>query len=241
LKLEGIHSHIGSQILDSAAFRLNAEILLEFRMNLLKDSDINLDVVNFGGGFGVAYVTEEIKEIKCICDIMSSMAEVFAEYSKIENGLPTTICFEPGRFISAPSMVSVYTVGTTKDVALENGNSRRYISIDGGMSDNIRPALYKADYEAFLVSRESEAPLISSKVVGKYCESGDFIINSQELPSDIKRGDILCVPTTGAYSYSMASNYNSTYRLPIIQIGSGDEPKLIIRRECAEDLLRREV
>jgi diaminopimelate decarboxylase len=150
------------------------------------------------------------------------------------------ISIEPGRAIVGPSTVTLYTVGTVKSVELDGGRSRAYISVDGGMSDNIRTALYDADYTAVLANRLSTAALKDSRVVGKHCESGDIVVRQVALPSDIEPGDLLATPATGAYGRSMASNYNHVLRPPVVAVLNG-VARLIVRRETHEDLMRLEV
>ena len=150
------------------------------------------------------------------------------------------ISIEPGRVIVGPSMVTIYKVGTTKEVTLEDGSTRWYVSVDGGMSDNIRPALYEAQYSITLANRSSSAPLRKSRVVGKHCETGDIIIRDVQLPSDISPGDLLVVPATGAYGRSMASNYNHIPRPSVIAVINGSARE-ILRRETEADLLNLDV
>ena len=150
------------------------------------------------------------------------------------------ISIEPGRVIVGPAMVTIYKVGTTKEVTLSDGSTRWYVSVDGGMSDNIRPALYEAQYSITLANRSSSAPLRKSRVVGKHCETGDIIIRDVQLPSDISPGDLLVVPATGAYGRSMASNYNHMTRPPVICVLNG-KARSIIRRETHRDLLALEI
>ncbi|MDX6232274.1 MAG: diaminopimelate decarboxylase, partial [Nocardioidaceae bacterium] len=147
---------------------------------------------------------------------------------------------EPGRAIAGPSTFTLYEVGTTKSVALDGGASRRYISVDGGMSDNIRPALYGADYSCTLASRASDAPALLSRVVGKHCESGDIVVKDEFLPGDVEAGDLLAVPGTGAYCRSLASNYNHVPRAAVVAVREG-EARVIVRRETEDDLLALDV
>ena len=146
------------------------------------------------------------------------------------------ISIEPGRAIVGPSMLTLYEVGTVKDVVLENGGSRRYISVDGGMSENIRPALYAAEYTAVLANRMSTSELISTRLVGKHCETGDILIRDIALADDIAPGDLLATPATGAYGRSMASNYNHAPRPPVVAVKDG-KARVIVRRETEADLL----
>jgi diaminopimelate decarboxylase len=150
------------------------------------------------------------------------------------------LSIEPGRAIAGPSTVTLYEVGTTKVVNLDGDLRRNYISVDGGMSDNIRPALYGAQYSVQLANRTSNSALTSSRVVGKHCESGDIIIREVDLPNDVKPGDLLAIPATGAYGRSMASNYNHQPRPPVIAVKNG-QARVILRRETEADLLNLEV
>ena len=150
------------------------------------------------------------------------------------------ISIEPGRAIVGPAMVTVYEVGTTKEVTLEDGSTRWYVSVDGGMSDNIRTALYDAEYSVWLTNRVSDAKTRASRIVGKHCETGDIVIKDVQLPSDIVPGDLLATPATGAYGRSMASNYNHMTRPPVVVVVNGTA-RTIIRRETHQDLLALEV
>jgi diaminopimelate decarboxylase len=146
------------------------------------------------------------------------------------------LSIEPGRAIVGPAMCTVYTVGTVKNVSLDGGATRKYVSVDGGMSDNIRTALYGADYSATLASRHSSAAPALSRVVGKHCEAGDIVVKDEFLPADIASGDLIATPGTGAYCRSMASNYNHVLRPPVISVREG-YATVLIRRETEDDLL----
>ena len=150
------------------------------------------------------------------------------------------ISIEPGRAIVGPSMFTLYSVGTTKVVTLENGASRNYVSVDGGMSDNLRTALYGAEYTAVIANRESTAKKIATRIVGKHCETGDIIIKDIDFPSDVTPGDLLATPATGAYGRSMASNYNHVPRPPVVAVKDG-KARVIVRRENEADLLALDV
>ena len=237
ISLEGVHCHIGSQIFDDAGFILAIERLVKFIAEVKKTHNIELHHLDFGGGFGIAYV--ESDDPMDVEKVLEKIYEALVtSCKKFEISLPT-IAIEPGRAIVGPSMVTLYQVGTVKDVVLEDGKTRTYISVDGGMSDNIRPSLYGAEYSALLATRTSTAPLVSSRLVGKHCESGDIIIRDIALPSDIVPGDVLAIPATGAYGRSMASNYNHVLRPPVIAVRDG-KSKTIIRREKISDLLALE-
>ena len=237
ISLEGVHCHIGSQIFDDAGFIIAIERLVKFIAEVKKTHNIELHHLDFGGGFGIAYV--ESDDPMDVEKVLEKIYEALVtSCKKSEISLPT-IAIEPGRAIVGPSMVTLYQVGTVKDVVLEDGKTRTYISVDGGMSDNIRPSLYGAEYSALLATRTSTAPLVSSRLVGKHCESGDIIIRDIALPSDIVPGDVLAIPATGAYGRSMASNYNHVLRPPVIAVRDG-KSKTIIRREKISDLLALE-
>ena len=146
------------------------------------------------------------------------------------------ISIEPGRAIVGPTTLTLYRVGTVKPVTLEDGGTRVYVSVDGGMSDNLRPALYGARYTAALVSRQGSATRVPARVVGKHCESGDIVVHDVALPDDVAPGDLLAVPATGAYGRSMASNYNHVPRPPVVAVRDG-AARIIGRRETEDDLL----
>ena len=237
IKLEGVHCHIGSQIFDDASFILAIERLVKFIADLKKSHGIELAHLDFGGGFGIAYVEgDDPMDVELVLEKIHHA--LVTQCARFEINIPA-IAIEPGRAIVGPSMVTLYQVGTVKDVVLEDGKTRTYISVDGGMSDNIRPSLYGAQYSAVLANRISSAPLTSSRLVGKHCETGDIIIRDIALPSDLVPGDVLAIPATGAYGRSLASNYNHILRPPVIAVRDG-AAKIIIRREKISDLLALE-
>ena len=238
LNLAGIHCHIGSQIFEVEGFKIAAQrlvgVLAAFRDKYSKE----LAELNIGGGYGIAYTKDESGISPDV--VIPAIASVIKdECAKAKLGVPR-ISIEPGRAIVGPTTTTLYLVGTTKSVKLDNGSERRYISVDGGMSENIRPALYGAVYSAFLANRTSTAKLISSRVVGKHCETGDILISEINLPSDIKAGDLLAIPATGAYGRSMASNYNHIARPAVITVINGSA-RVILRRENEQDLLNLDV
>ena len=238
IELRGFHCHIGSQIFDSNGFDIAAQRVIEFMAEMKAVHAIEFPDLDLGGGFGIAYVSTDTPQ--SIDSVINRMHEVvLGECEKHGLAIPH-LSIEPGRAIAGPSTVTLYEVGTTKEVNLDGGQRRNYISVDGGMSDNIRPALYGAQYSVQLANRTSTSPLTSSRVVGKHCESGDIIIREVELPSDVKPGDILAIPATGAYGRSMASNYNHQPRPPVIAVRNG-QARVILRRENAADLLNLEV
>ena len=238
LNLAGIHCHIGSQIFEVDSFKLAAKrliaVLAAFRDKYSKE----LPELNIGGGYGIAYTNNETA-ISPFQVIPAIAQEIKDECAKAKLSIPK-ISIEPGRAIVGPTTTTIYLVGTTKLVKLEDGSTRKYISVDGGMSDNIRPALYGATYSAFLANRSSSEKSISSRIVGKHCESGDILIPEIELPADIKAGDLLAIPATGAYGRSMASNYNHMPRPSVIAVKDG-QGREILRRENEADLLNLDV
>ncbi len=238
LKLVGVHTHIGSQIFSDEAFRETAVRLLGFLARYKAEFGVELPELNIGGGVGIAYTDAD--EPISAAQLLTSLKKVIAsECNKLGLNFPQ-ISVEPGRAIIGPSMVTIYRVGTTKEVRLEDGKTRLYVSVDGGMSDNIRPALYSADYSIALANRESTTQLRDCRIVGKHCESGDIIIDSVELASDIAPGDLLVVPATGAYGRSMASNYNHQPRPGVISVANG-AARTILRTETERDLLALDV
>jgi diaminopimelate decarboxylase len=238
LELRGFHSHIGSQIFETEPFAIAAERLIELLAKYNEEFAQQLPELDLGGGYGIAYLENET-EIHA-ADVLSTLAnqvkQVCAKYSL---DVPK-ISIEPGRTIVGPSMFTLYTVGTTKVVTLDNGGTRNYVSVDGGMSDNLRTALYGAEYTAVIANRESSAKKIATRIVGKHCETGDIIIKDIDFPSDVTPGDLLATPATGAYGRSMATNYNHISRPPVVAIKDG-KARVILRRESIEDLLRLDI
>jgi len=238
IELRGFHGHIGSQILSMDAFAVSADRLIELMGKFRDEFGAQLPELDLGGGYGISYLPED--EPLLPQDVLPYLANA-VKTSCATYGLDIPrISIEPGRAIVGPAMFTLYEVGTTKNVVLESGANRNYISIDGGMSDNIRPALYGAEYITVLANRTSSAPLIASRVVGKHCETGDIIIRDIQLPADIAPGDLLAVPATGAYGRSMASNYNHVPRPPVVALLHG-KARVILRRETEADLLGLDV
>ncbi len=238
LELLGFHSHIGSQIFGTESFQLAADRLIALLAKYRDSYGTELPELDLGGGYGIAYLPED--ETLEPGEVMPALrSAVTAACEKHKLSIPT-ISIEPGRAIVGPTTFTLYEVGTTKDVVLENGATRRYISVDGGMSDNIRPSLYDAQYHAVIAQRSSTAKSISSRVVGKHCETGDIVIRDIALPADIAPGDLIAIPATGAYGRSMASNYNHVPRPPVIAVNNG-KARVIIRRENEADLLALDV
>jgi diaminopimelate decarboxylase len=234
LELLGLHSHIGSQIFDSSGFEVAARRVLALHARISDELAVTMPEMDLGGGFGIAYTTQ---------DDPSDPAQLAIEMSKIVEqecrGLgieEPRLSIEPGRAIVGPAMCTLYEVGTVKNVALDGGASRTYVSVDGGMSDNIRTALYDADYSCTLASRSSGAAPVLTRVVGRHCEAGDIVVKDEFLPGDVRPGDLVAVPGTGAYCRSMASNYNHALRPPVIAVRDG-RSRVVLRRETEADLL----
>ena len=238
LELRGLHSHIGSQIFETEPFGVAADRLIDLLAKYNAEFLEQLPELDLGGGYGIAYLDDE-SEIQA-SDVLSTLAKVVKQScAKYSLEVPK-ISIEPGRTIVGPSMFTLYTVGTTKVVTLENGSTRNYVSVDGGMSDNLRTALYGAEYTAIIANRESSSKKIATRVVGKHCETGDIIIKDIDMSADITPGDLLATPATGAYGRSMATNYNHISRPPVVAIKDG-KAGIILRRESIEDLLRLDI
>jgi diaminopimelate decarboxylase len=234
LDLRGLHSHIGSQIFDTSGWEVAARRVLALHARIADELGHPMPELDLGGGFGIAYTTQDDPaEPADLARRITAIVE--AECHSLRIAKPH-LSIEPGRAIVGPSMFTVYTVGTVKQVTLDGGHTRTYVSVDGGMSDNMRPALYDADYSATLASRSSGAAPVLARVVGKHCESGDIVVKDEFLPGDIAPGDLIAVPATGAYGRSMASNYNHALRPPVVAVRDG-EYRVIVRRETTDDLL----
>jgi diaminopimelate decarboxylase len=234
LELRGLHSHIGSQIFDASGFEIAARRLLSLQARVSEVHHKELPELDLGGGFGIAYTTQD--EPADPRDLAGDLMRIVKqECAALHLSVPH-LSVEPGRAIVGPAMFTLYEVGTVKDV----DGIRTYVSVDGGMSDNIRPALYDAAYSATLAGRTSAEPPILARVVGKHCESGDIVVKDEFLPADVKAGDLLAVPGTGAYCRSMASNYNHVPRPPVVAVVDGGS-RVIVRRETVDDLLKLDV
>ncbi|QZY30179.1 diaminopimelate decarboxylase [Nocardioides coralli] len=234
LDLRGLHSHIGSQIFDSSGFEVAARRVLALHAQVAEEVGTAMPELDLGGGFGIAYTTQD--DPADPAQLATEMAKIVDHECRALGVERPRLSIEPGRAIVGPSMCTVYTVGTVKEVELDGGARRTYVSVDGGMSDNIRTALYDADYSCTLASRHSDAPPVLSRVVGKHCEAGDIVVKDEFLPGDLAPGDLLAVPGTGAYCWSMASNYNHLLRPPVVAVREG-EVRVLVRRETEDDLL----
>src|SRR5689334_4168765 len=242
LKLVGLHSHIGSQIFDASGFEVAARRVIGLLADIRKEHGEvdSLTVVDLGGGLGIAYTPDDDPPPPAeLARQLHNIVQKECEHNGLE--MPR-IAVEPGRAIVGPGTVTVYEVGTIKDVELDGGARRRYVSVDGGMSDNIRTALYDAVYDCKLVSRaaEPESRAVLCRVVGKHCEAGDIVVRDCWLPDDLAPGDLVAIAATGAYCYSMASGYNRLPR-PALAAVTGGEARLLLRRETEDDLFRLEV
>ena len=233
VEMRGLHSHIGSQIFDSSGFEVATRRVLALQARIRDELGTELPEMDLGGGFGIAYTTQDDPSTpKALAEELTAIVE--HECRGFGLAVPH-LSIEPGRAIVGPSMCTVYTVGTVKEVALDGGVTRTYVSVDGGMSDNIRTALYDADYSATLAGRSSSAGPVLGRVVGKHCEAGDIVVKHEFLPGDIAPGDLIAVPGTGAYGRSMASNYNHALRPPVVAVRDG-ESRVLVRRETEDDL-----
>lgn len=243
IDLRGLHCHIGSQIFEAEGFGKAAEKVLTYMQQLNERFGVVLPEIDLGGGYGIGYTEQD--DPRGSADIATELADMVSKTcANVGMAIPH-LSFEPGRSISGPSGITLYTVGTIKDVAIEDEHGdarvRRYVSVDGGMSDNPRPVLYESDYAVTLANRAPAGEQVLTRVVGKHCESGDIVIRYCYLPADLAAGDILAVPATGAYNHVMASNYNYLTRPPVIATAQGKEPRAIIRRETEEDMLARDL
>lgn len=233
ITLRGFHSHIGSQIFDSGPFSDAAEIMMRFIADLSEKLGYTAEYLNLGGGYGVTYTEDraDLDADRVLREISEKLTGLAGEFG-IE--VPKII-IEPGRALVAAAGVTLYTVGSVKTIP----GYRTYVSIDGGMPDNPRYALYQSDYTALIASKAAEPASQRVTIAGRCCESGDLIQENAPLQS-CKRGDILAVLVTGAYNYSMASNYNRIPRPAMVSV-SGGKDRLVVRRESFEDLVRNEL
>ena len=235
LRLTGLHSHIGSQIFDSAGFEIAAHRVVELAATVRDELGVVVGELNLGGGMGIAYTDDDDPlDVKEMADQIRGI--VVRECARAGLDVPA-LAVEPGRAIVGPTAITLYEVGTVKPVDLGHGQVRTYVSVDGGMSDNIRTALYDADYTVRLASRTSEAEPMLVRIVGKHCESGDVVVRDAWLPADLAPGDLLAVAATGAYCRAMASNYNLVPRPAVVAVADG-RAAVVLRRETEDDVLR---
>ena len=243
LEFLGLHCHIGSQIFGTAAFAESAARLLELHARLSVEQEV--PELNLGGGFGIAYTTADspatIEEVAA-----GLVGAVATECARLNIPVPV-IAVEPGRAVVGTGGFTLYRVGVTKDVSVDidgEGSDptsavRKYVSVDGGMSDNARPALYGANYSVRMANRVSTAEPKLVRIAGKHCESGDIVVHADYLPGDVAPDDLLAVPATGAYCFSLASNYNYLARPAVIAVRDG-KARVIVRGETEADLLSRD-
>ena len=234
LELLGLHSHIGSQIFDSSGFEVASRRVLALHAQISEEIGVELPELDLGGGFGIAYTTQD--DPSDAAQLAIEMTKIVRDECKARDLEVPRLSIEPGRAIAGPAVCTVYEVGTVKAVELDGGAVRTYVSVDGGMSDNIRTALYDADFSCTLANRASDAPALLTRLVGRHCEAGDIIVKDEFLPGDVRPGDLVAVPGTGAYCRSMASNYNHVLRPPVIAVRGG-ESRAVVRRETMDDLL----
>ncbi len=249
LDFAGLHCHIGSQIFATDGFRESARRLLGVYADLERVTGAPIAELNLGGGFGIAYTPEQADDAPDIARIARELATIVAETCAAAGIRVPKLAFEPGRSVIGQSGVTLYTVGTTKTVQLvgesadpaDLGHAERlYVSVDGGMSDNARSVLYGADYHVRLANRRSDADAALVRVVGKHCESGDIVVPRDLLPGDVAPGDLLAVAATGAYCWSLSSNYNYVPRPPVVAVGEAGA-RVIVRGETEAELLARSV
>jgi diaminopimelate decarboxylase len=237
LTLVGLHIHIGSQIFDLDLYRDAIAAVTDFAHELQSAVGVEVQELDFGGGWGVAYTEkQQTLPLDAVADaIVSALAD--RRPPTADRGLPSAVCrllFEPGRSLIAQSAVAIYTVGAVKEIR----DVRTYVSVDGGMGDNIRPALYGAKYTARVANKMNDAPTARVAIVGRYCEQGDILIEEVTLPR-VAPGDLITIPVAGAYQVPMASNYNLIPRPAVIAVRDGNA-RVVRRRETLDDMLRCE-
>jgi diaminopimelate decarboxylase len=233
ISLEGLHVHIGSQILETKPYSLAAEIMMDLVAALQKKTGVEIKILNLGGGVGINYTQKDMApEVAAFVDLLYKTLEYKARDHKIK--IPKII-LEPGRSIVATAGVTLYTVGVIKEIP----HIRKYVAVDGGMADNPRPITYQAVYDAVVANKISEKKKEMVTIAGKYCESGDILIKDIVL-QPIETGDVLAVLGTGAYNYSMSSHYNQSPRPAMVMVNAGVATE-IIRRESFEDLISHHI
>lgn len=233
LNLLGLHAHIGSQIFETKVYHDEIDILITELFRIEKKHGIKLNKINIGGGLGVKYVESDVPPSTYeIADVIINSIKTSCEKHKVD--FPT-IYLEPGRSIISTAGVTLYTLGSQKQVP----NGTKYVAVDGGMSDNPRPSMYQAEYMAEIANKPIQDDLQRVTVCGRYCESGDVVIKNIDLPNP-EAGDVLCVYNTGAYNYSMASNYNRTQK-PAMVLVKSSLSDIIVKRESLDDLLEHDI
>ncbi|MGA4507298.1 diaminopimelate decarboxylase [Propionibacteriaceae bacterium G1746] len=238
LELLGIHSHIGSQIFATDGFEVAARRTMKLLHQFTDATGVALAELDLGGGFGIRYTEADSPATPDA--LATNLRDIVEHEARAYQMDVPRMSIEPGRAIVGPSTLALYTVGTVKPVDLDGGAQRIYVSVDGGMSDNIRPALYAAQYSAVVANRTTAEPTVLCRVVGKHCESGDILVHDVFLPVDIAPGDVIAVPAMGAYSRSLASNYNHATKPAVVSVRDGATSSLL-RRETLDDLLALDV
>ncbi len=240
--VRGVHSHIGSQIFDTGGFEASVHRLVGLHAAVEAEHGVSMPEIDLGGGYGIAYTSQHTPlPPDVLADAMADIVErEFKALGDGDNARVPRVSVEPGRAIVGPSTFTLYEVGTVKEVDLGGGHARTYVAVDGGMSDNARPALYEADYSCTLANRRSTADPVLARVVGRHCESGDIVVLDEYLPGDVRPGDLIAVPGTGAYCRSLSSQYNHTPRPPVVAVRAG-ESRVLVRRETIDDLLALDV
>ncbi|TWS17812.1 diaminopimelate decarboxylase [Tsukamurella asaccharolytica] len=251
LRLVGLHSHIGSQIFDVDGFEIAARRVLELLRDVVArfgaEKTAQLSTIDLGGGLGISYTSND--DPPPVADLAAKLRSIVETESAALGLAAPHLAVEPGRAIAGPPGITLYEVGTIKDVAVDAASAsdgaaaqgfRRYVSVDGGMSDNIRTALYGAEYTAVVAGRDPQGEAVLSRIVGKHCETGDIVVRDTYTPGGLAEGDLLAVAATGAYCYSMSSRYNMQPRPAVVAVKDG-AARLILRRETVDDLVSLEV
>ncbi|MBE5958666.1 MAG: diaminopimelate decarboxylase [Lachnospiraceae bacterium] len=233
LEFTGLHMHIGSQLFENDAYLEALDVLMDWAGRIKKEFGADVKEVNFGGGFGAIYIDEQRKPYSFFLDPLMKRLQERAE--QIGIAVPTAV-IEPGRSIVAEAGLTLYTIGQIKDIR----GLRKYISVDGGMGDNIRVALYQAEYDAIIANKAEEAKDDKVTVCGKYCESGDILLTDFMVPSSVEMGDILAMYSTGAYGYSMAMNYNNNTKPGVVLVKEG-KSDWMVKPQTYEQLLENNV
>lgn len=229
----GLHFHVGSQLFDNAPFLQALDIILDKVAEIKKRFDYDIKELNLGGGFGATYIDEERKPYAYFLAPMMERIEAFFTELGVER---PAVVIEPGRSIVAEAGLSLYTIGSIKDIR----DIRKYVSVDGGMTDNIRPALYQAEYEGLVANKASEPKDDKVTICGKCCESGDILIKDCMITGTAKAGDLFAMFSTGAYGFSMASNYNSN-PIPAVVLVKDGKSELIVKRQSYDDMIKNQL
>ena len=231
--LVGLHCHIGSQIFETEPFKDAAEVMLNFINEIKQETGHIIEELDLGGGFGIYYSNGDIpRETQEYCKVILDSVDEVCNKLRLKKPILT---IEPGRSIVANAGTTLYTIGSIKEIP----SVKKYVAVDGGMADNIRPALYGAKYEALVANKAEEIQNNRVTIAGKCCESGDILINDIDI-QNAESGDILAVLSTGAYGFSMASSYNKLLRPAVIFVRNG-ESKIVVKRQSYEDLIREEI